>query len=371
MIRFSWNFQNSIRVVSVFLAAGLILTGCGGSGGSESAEEQTVPVEIQEIQKGVIREIYTYTGSIDPWRSLNIVPQVAGKVQAIHVEIGDRVREGQVLAELDRETFRLQFQQAEAGLAVARSSLSDAEKNYERAQDLFQRGSMSRQQYEKIQLAFDAARAQFQQAQSGHDLAQWQLEASIMKAPFDGVITGRWLDEGDMINPQMPSGPGVISIADLFRVKVRVHASEAEVIRISRGKPVFIKVDVYPDEVFEGEVHAVNAAANPMTRTFEVQVAAANPRNLLKSGMFARVRVVTGEKQDVVVIPRDAVLGRGDHRHVWVLQGDSAVYRRIGIGIIEAMNVEITQGLESGERLIVTGHQMLNQGSRVRLVGGE
>ncbi len=356
------------------LAAVLCLmgtAGCGSKGGSRTAETEVVPVRVAPVARGPIREVLTYTGTVEPFREMRIVPSVGGKVARIYVEIGDRVAEGQILAELDNETFTLQLRQAQAGLAVAQANFDDAERNWNRMQELKQKGSVSDQQYEKVQLAYQAAQAQLQQAQAALALAEWQLRHAAMKAPFAGVVTGKFLNEGDMINPQMPGAQGVVTLTDLSRVKIRINASDREVTKLRQGLPVEVRTDVYPDQVFAGHVAAVNAAANPATRTFEVQVLAANPRGELKPGMFARVAVVVAAKEDALVVPADALLGSETDRSVYVVSNDVAVRRAVRVGISQNGLAEIVSGLSEGEHLVVMGQQMLQQGSRVTVEGGE
>jgi len=349
----------------------VVIAGCRKKSQNSVDEETIVPVKIMEVAPDSIKEILSYTGSIEPWREVKIVPDVGGKVAHIYVRIGDRVKAGEILAELDKETFQLRLKQAEAGLAVAQSNFEDAEKNYKRAVDLKKKGSISQQQFEKIQLGYEAARAQKQQAESALALAKWQLKVSVMKAPFSGVITGRWINEGEMVNPQMPGAPGVVSLMDLSKVKIRVNASEQEITKIRKGQRVYVHLDVYPEKTFLGKVFAVNQAANALTRTFEIQVVVPNTRRFLKAGMFARVDIILQDKRGVIVIPTDALLGTEDNRYVYVVENDSAVMRPVSLGIVQNDRVEILTGLNKGDKLVVVGQQMLQRWSKVNLVGGE
>ena len=369
--------KSRMRYTRIFSTIGLLgfllnFLVCGGEGkDAGSKEEAAVPVKIMRLAPDRIQETLSYTGSVEAWKELNVVPDIGGKISRIYVEIGDAVKKDNVLAELDKETFELQLHQAEAGLAVAQSSLDDAEKNYQRALDLQSKGSISQQQFEKIQLAHNAAKAQYRQAEAALELTRWQLDVSVMKAPFDGVITGKWLNEGDIINPQMPGARGVVSIMDLSRLKIGVHASEQEVTKIKKGLPAQVMVDVYPDRTFQGSVYAVNAAANPTTRTFEIQIAVPNSGNVLKAGMFARVDVVTQEKSNALVVPTDALLGREQDRYLYVIEGETAVKRPVTLGIVQNNRAEVTAGIQFGEHVVIVGQQMLHDGSRVVLGGGD
>lgn len=349
----------------------MVAAGCSPKGDKRATETVVVPVKVAPVARGPIREVLAYTGTVEPYREMRIVPSVGGKIAKIYVDIGARVAEGQVLAELDSETFSLQLRQAQAGLAVAQANFDDAERNWNRMQELKQKGSVSDQQYEKVQLAYQAAQAQLQQAQAAVALAEWQLRHAVMKAPFAGVVTGKYLSEGDMINPQMPGAQGVVSLMDLSRIKVRINASDQEVTKLRQGLPVEVRTDVYPDQVFPGQVAAVNAAANPATRTFEVQVVVPNPRGELKPGMFARVTVVVAAREDAIIVPSDALLGSETDRYVYLVNDGVAVRRPVRVGISQNGLAEIVSGLSEGEQLVVMGQQMLQQGAKVTVEGGE
>jgi RND family efflux transporter MFP subunit len=355
----------------VIVSAGLLIVSCGRGPATDENVTRIVPVSVTELTLSDMREVFSFTGSIEPWKQLDVVPDVGGKIARIYVEVGDAVQNGQVLAELDPETFELQLKQAKAAVAVAQANFDDAKRNWERMQELKAKGSASDQQYEKIHLAYDAAEAQLQQARAGLDLAEWQLRTSVMKAPFAGVITGKYLNEGDMINPQMPGGRGVIGLMDMSRVKIKINASEHEIPKISKGQEVKVSLDVYLGREFRGNVFAVNSAADPMTRSFEVQVVVPNPERMLKAGMFARVDVVVQEKQGVIAIPTDALLGTEADRHVYVVDADTAFKRSVTIGIIQNGRTEVLEGLNVGENLVVLGQQMLQHGSKVSIGGGK
>ncbi len=357
--------------LSIVIVFTHIFYGCGGGDEKQVGEEEYIPVRVIKASTGKIENVLSFTGNIEPWRRLNILPEVGGKIEHIYVEIGDRVKEGTVLAELDRETFELRLKQAEAGLAVAKSAYEDAKRNYQRAEELWKSGSMSQQQFEKIQLAYNSAKSQLQQAEAGLDLAKWQMKVSIMRAPFSGIISGKYLSEGDMINPQMPGAPGVLTLIDISKVKIKVNASEEEVIKIRNGQSALIKVRSYPDREFNGEVYAVNSAANPITRTFEVQIAVKNSGEFLKAGGFARVKIITDTKDNVIVVPTDVLLGTERDRHVYIVEGQQALKRFVQLGIIQNGLAEIVSGLKEGELVVASGQQMLQHGSRIRVVGGE
>lgn len=334
-----------------------------------------IPVKLTRVSLGDIRNSISLTGGVEPWRKVNILPDIPGKVKRIYVKEGDRVKKGQVLAELDTRAAKLQLQQAKAGLAVAQANFNSASKDWERMQELHQKGTISPQQYEKVQLAYEAARAQLQQAKAALDLARHQLEVSMMKAPFDGVITARNINEGEYINPAMagmgPKGLSVVTLMDLSRVKIKVSLCERDIGRVHIGQKAEVNVDSYPERTFLGRVSNINPAADPLTRSFAVEIAVPNPRMELRAGMFARVKIITAERRGVLLIPLDSVISEGGEDYVYVVRQGKAFKRPVKLGLRQEPWAEIIKGLKEGERVVIVGKEMLKDSVDVTVEGGE
>ncbi len=353
----------------VFLGASLFM-GCGrdeGVGELEAKSTAATPVQVAQVVRGDISTWLSYTGSIKPWREVKVVPDIPGKVAKIYVREGDRVKQGQVLAELDTRTARLQFEQSEAGLVAAQANFHSASKDWERTQELRQRGTVSPQQYEKVQLAYEAAKAQLQQAESGLKLARHQLEISVMKAPFSGIVTERNMNEGEYINPAMsgPQGPSVLTLMDLSKVKIEVHASENDMGKISIGQEAHVTVDAYPERTFYGKVSSVHPAADPMSRTFKVEVAVPNEDRTLKAGMYTRMELYLLVHKGVLLVPERSVLERKGMFVLFVADGDMARMREVKLGLSSRGVVEIVEGVQEGEKVIVRGNYGLKDGVKV------
>ena len=365
-----------IGIVSLSLLSMGLFVGCGNEKEKREVESTAaVPVQVAQVVRGDIHTTISLTGSIQPWKEVNIVPDVPGKVARIYVKEGDRVEQGQVLAELDTRTARLQLEQAEAGLAVAQANFNSASKDWERMQDLHEKGTVSPQQVEKVQLGYEAAKAQLQQAKSGLKLARHYLDVSLMKAPFGGIITGKSMNEGEYINPAMggmgPGGGSVVTLMDLSRVKIEVHVSERDVGNIHIGQEARITVDTYRGRVFTGKVFNVNPTADPMTRSFVVEITVANPQMELRAGMFARVEIVTTEQKNVLLVPVDAILSEGGKSYAFVVERSRARRRSIQLGLQKGAMAELMSGLQEGEKIITIGKEMVKDGAAIVIEGGE
>ena len=347
-----------------------IFISCGKDNVDETQQiDQIVPVKVKRVGYGNLKRVLSLTGDIEPWKLLNVVPDIAGKVVKVYVQDGDKVRKGQLLAELDTEAAELQLKQAEAGLGVAKANYNDASRNKERMERLLQQNTISDFQLEKVKLACEAAQAQFKQANEAINLIQYRINVSKMTAPFSGFITGKYVNEGETINPMMPGGRGVVTLMDISRLKIKVNIPERNFTDIRKGLKATLNVDAFPEKIFLGVISIINPAADPMTRSFEAQITAPNPGFRLRAGMFVRVDIVVEEKKDIFVISSDAILEQDGNKYVFIAEGSKAFLRNVILGLQESDQVEIMSGLSENEQVVILGKERLKDGSAIKIEG--
>ena len=357
--------------ISVLGLLFLVLISCQKSVEKKSTEEafKPTPVKVYKVKRQKISEKLTYTATLEAWKRQAITPDISGKVARIYVAEGERVKKGQVLAELDTRSIRLQLEQAEAALAMARANFEDASRNLERMERLFLEKAVSEQQLEKVRLAYEAARAQKEQAEAAVNLARHALDVSIMKAPFDGVIASKNLEEGDVINPMMggfSASSAVLTLVDYSKIKVRFEVSPADALRLARGQKIYLESALFPDKQFEGLITVVNTSADPQTKKFRVEALVENPELLLKPGTFARIILEVSTRESSLAVPQRAVL---ENSYVMVVEGNRAVKKMVTLGLRNTDLVEIVSGLSEGELVVVEGNFGLAEGTIVEIEG--
>jgi RND family efflux transporter MFP subunit len=335
---------------------------------SQEAAEGVAPVKVTEVKRQEISEKLYTTGLIEAREQMVISPEVGGKIAKINVEEGERVQKGEIVAEMDTRAARLQLKQAEAGLAVAQANNNDAQRNMERMERLREENAVSEQQYEKIKLAFESAQAQLKQAQAALDLAEHNLDVSIMKAPFNGVVASKNAEVGDIINPMMGGGlttaGGVLTLVDFSSVKIHINVSYEDVVRIKKGQKAYLTVKTFPNKIFPGQVTVVNMAADPMSKKFEVEVQVRNNELLLRPNVFGEVMLEVSTHEDALVIPQNAVV---EGRFVFTVEEGKAVKKEIQIGLQNTTLLEVLQGLQEGELVIVQGNYGLQDGAVIEI----
>jgi RND family efflux transporter MFP subunit len=366
--------SNTHRPLIVGLVAAVALAAavsCSKTGDQAAALADTfgaAPVKVFKVRRERITEKITYTGTLEALTKINITPEVGGKIARIHVQEGDRVAQGQLLAELETESIRLQLRQAEAGVAVAEASQADALRNKERMDRLIKENAVSEMQREKVQLAYDAAAAQLEQARAGLNLARHALDVSIMKAPFAGVVASKNAEVGDVINPMMggySGASGVLTLMDYSKIKIAVAISSEDIGRIRRGQEAVLRVGAIPGRDFRGAVRVVNLTADPLNKKFGVEVVIDNPDAALRPGTFGDLVFEVQSHENALVVPQKAIL---ENTYVFIVEGGKAVKKNVAIGLQNTTMVEVLDGLAEGARVVVEGNFGLEEGAAVQVL---
>ena len=325
----------------------LMTAGCGNS--TQKQTEQTVAtvqedpsVSVQQVFVQDVVQDATYTSTVQAYVKNNIVPQTAGRITKINVEIGDRVKKGQVLAEIDK----VQLQQAQL-------QLHNAEVELERLRALYKAGGLSKSDLDAIELQYNVTKTQVQNL----------IENTTLLSPIDGVITARNYDAGDMYSMSAP----IFTVEQIKPVKLLVGVSESDYSKISKGDKVTVKADAFPDLTFDGKIERIYPTIDPTTRTFTVEVVVPNNYSTLRPGMFSRVTVNFGTNRNVV-IPDVAVVkqqGSGE-RFVYILNEDGTVsYQKVELGRRMGAEYEVLSGVENGAMVVTGGQIRLKDGIKV------
>lgn len=325
-----------------------------------------------------------YTADITPNQLVHIFSHVDGYISKLHVDKGDFVKAGQLLIEIDHQDFVHAVNQAKANLAAARSkvtqqeaSVHNAKLTLKRMQALIKDQFVSQQDLDNAQVNADAAlaaleslRAQVQQMEVALAQAETNLTYSYIRAPFSGYVAERNLDLGAYVTGAAAgtstTSRGIVSLHDIDTVRTLIEVVEKDVPLVQIGQKADVRAEAYPDRVFEGTVTRVVQALNRATRTMTVEVDLPNKDRLLKGGMFARVEILVGRHQNALQIPIDAVSRLEDLQYVYVVRDNKAERVPIEIGMRDGNRVEVTKGLDGPEQVIVSGKDLVHDGTTVQ-----
>jgi len=326
----------------------------------------------------------SYTADISPNQVVNLFSRVDGYVAKLHVDKGDFVKAGQLLMEIDHTDYLHAVNQAKANLAAGhakvaqqKAALRNARLTLDRMQALIKDQFVSQQDLDNAQVNFDAAvaaleslDAQVKQMEVALAQADTNLTYSYIRAPFAGYIAERNLDTGAYVTGAASStstmSRSMLSLHDIDRVRVLIEVVEKDIPTIQIGQKAGLRAEAYPDRVFEGHVTRIVQALNRETRTMTVEIDLPNKDRRLKGGMFARVEVMVGTHRQAVQIPIDAVSRLEDTQYVFVVRDGKAQRVNVEIGVRNDNRVEITKGLTGDETVIVSGKDLVHDGTLVQ-----
>jgi len=358
----------------------LILVVGGFSGCSNERQPLTsAPETVHNISVFAIHEtnspdLLEVAGTVRAAQTSQLASQVMGNIVDIRVHEGDHVQRGQVLAVIDDAQARAAVDRAVAADAAAQQDIASAESNLaladstlKRYQNLYDKKSVSPQEYDEVKTRYQAALARRDMARAGRaqanaalEQARTALEYTRIHAPFDGVITEKKMDVGAFASPGLP----LFTIEDLQHYRLEVAVNEGDLRYVHRGKSVSVSVDAVEDAQFKGKVIEIVPAADSTSRSFLVKIELPADSHL-RSGLFGRAQFVRGERLSVV-IPETAVVARGQLQGVYVLDhNEVASLRYVTVGKSSGTQVEVLAGLQDGERLVTKPGDLELGGKRI------
>ncbi len=306
-------------------------------------------VEIARVNSAPIAQSITAVGSLRSDETVIVRPEVSGRIAEIGFKEGQRVVKGTILLKLDASVQQAELQQADANLALAKSRI-------ERARDLHAKGFISSQ-------ARDEAESNFKVAQASYELAAAKLTKLEIKAPFSGVAGLRLVSVGDYVR----EGQDIVNIEELDPLKVDFRVPEIFLKRVSNGQSLQVSLDSFPDKIFAGRVLAINPLIDANGRSIVIRATVANTDTRLRPGMFARVRLITNDKQEGLTIPEQALIPVGDDVYVYRVVDGLAQRTKIEIGQRGAGVVEVTRGLANTDSVVTAGQIKIRDGAAVKV----
>ncbi|MDY0014207.1 MAG: efflux RND transporter periplasmic adaptor subunit [Rhodocyclaceae bacterium] len=316
-----------------------------GAAGSGEVMVEARPVVLQAMPEEV-----SAVGTLVSNQSVILRPEVAGRVARIGFREGAPVAAGTILVELDAAVQKAELQQAAA-------SLSLAEANFQRTEDLFARKFVSHS-------ARDSAASQLEVARAATALAQARFEKTRIRAPFAGVVGIRKVNVGDYIK----EGEALVNIEEMDVLKVDFRLPELYLQRLARGQGLEVGSDARPGEVFSATVEAIDPLVDAQGRAVVLRARLPNHDLRLRPGMFARVRLILQARPAVAVIPEEALVpGPGKTQYVYRLQDGVARRVEVATGVRRAAVVEVTGGLAEGDQVVTAGQLKLRDGAAVKV----
>ena len=367
-----------------------------------NTQKDDIKFETSLVKKGTISTTITATGTVEPLKQVDVGTQVSGVIKKIYVDFNSRVKQGQILAVLDKTPLLEQLAAAKADLENAQSQYTYQRDNYNRIKQLYDSTAVSETDYENAEYQYNVSKANVDKMKTGVERAQTSLDYATIYSPINGVVLNRAVDEGQTVAASFNT-PTLFTIAqDLTKMQVEADVDEADIGQVKDGQEVTFTVDAFPNEVFKGTVSQVRLKpiVNSNVVTYTVIIDAPNPQLKLKPGLTASIIVYTKVDKDVLMIPAGALRFRPDsvtiarymvsssrahyqnhnRRHqnsgsnnegrysspvtetsdtlapalVWLQVKDSIEPARILTGLTDDINVEVDHGLKTGDSVILS-----------------
>ena len=356
-------------ILLALVVGSLVLSGCKGGkegetdGSAKTAEvgkdgkegekkPEPVPVEVVSVGRQAITASYAGTANLEAPGESQVVAKTSGVMVQLLAEEGQVVRKGQVLARLDGDRVRLEA-------ARSAATVNKLENNYRRSQKLRQEKLVSADSDEQIRYELEAARVSLA-------LARLELSYTNIVAPINGVVAQRMVKPGNLISLNAP----VFRIVDNSRLEAVLNVPEREMAVLKPGMPLRMVVDAIPGQVFEGKVDRVSPVVDSGTGTFRVVCAFAG-NETLRPGMFGRIEVIFDQRQNILTIPRVALLEDEGETAVYVVRADKAVRVPVTLGYTTGEFAEIISGVKEGDRVITAGKVAVRDGTEVQVLGAK
>ncbi len=323
-----------------------------------------VPVSVKPVERKNLNSYLVLNGIVEPERKVEIFSRLSAYVKKIVEEEGAYVKQNDILALIDDTEIKISYEQAKIALEQAKLSLEEAEKTYHRYQELIKKDLISEQEFQTQEGQYKQRRLDHENRQENYKNLQLQLNWTKIRALSEGYITERLIEVGDRVNANQQ----VYTIEDFKPLLIRVAVPTSDAIKLETGMPAEVMTEILEGMMFEGDVKLINPRIDVQTGTVKVTVEVLDESLRLKPGMFVEVRIAIGAKENVLVIPRKAILYKQNKTYVFVLNRNQVAQREVFLGLTEEDDVEVTSGLEQGDVIVTVGVEGLEDGQRVDVI---
>jgi len=336
----------------------------GAKGPAGEPQLEALPVNIETVSRKSLNAYLVLNGIVEPERKVEVFSRLSAYVKQIVKEEGAYVKENDVLAVLDDTEIRISHEQARIALEQAKLTLDEAEKNLTRSQELFKKELISEQEYQTAEASNMQRRLDYQNREQVSKDLELQLNWTKIRSLAEGFVTERLIEVGGRVT----SNQKVYTIEDFKPLLIRVFVPTSDAIKLKTGLPAVVSTEIIKGEAFKGTVTLINPRIDVQTGTIKVTVEAYDDTLRLKPGMFVEVRIATGKKDNVLVIPRKAILYKQGKTYVFALKDNLAGQREITLGLTEEDLAEVASGIAEGDVIVSVGVENLKDGQPVTVL---
>jgi len=369
--------QKKILLLLVIISLSLALfSNCSNKANTNEDEAIKIPVETIMVGRKTVTKEVQYTGDVKAEQEVKVFSKIPDRILSFEKDEGDFVHKGEIIAKIEATKIEQAVIQAKAAVVSAKAQLVNLESEYQRAQRLIKENAMSQQQFDGVKTQYEATQALVDQAVAAQVQAESQLADANVTAPISGIIGNRYYEQGDMATGPFP----LVTVVQMNKVKVEVNAPEQDFGQLKIGQIANLRVLSYPDETFAGEILKISPVLDPITRMGKIEILVNNENKKLKPGMFAEVQICVNTMENVLTVPKYAVIENTElkringvdvavvNSHVFVENNGIAYLRDIEISYTNGVVAVVASGIEQDENLIIIGQQSLKDSAKVKVL---
>ncbi|NDV20443.1 efflux RND transporter periplasmic adaptor subunit [Pseudodesulfovibrio sp. JC047] len=333
---------------AVLCAVALVTAGCNDTPTeAKMIESKAIRVATKVVEPVTLIDRINLPGATEPDEDVCVSSESPGTVIWLGVEEGDRVKKNALIARQDVSSSGARFDQAKATKKLVTEQLR-------RRRELLKKGVLAKEEFDRMEAELAKSEASLREMQVS-------VEYGVVRAPVSGIINHLYVDRGERVN----AGDKIVDIVDPSVIRTTVNVPEMDIPYIKKGQEVTVTVDAIPGRVWKGIVEFISFKADNASKTFETRVITDNPDGAIRAGMLARVSLERRVLKNTVTTPLYAIINQGGERLVYVEEDGVARARTIELGVIEGERAQVVKGLSLGEKQIVSGHTLVEDGTKV------
>ncbi|RED47392.1 efflux RND transporter periplasmic adaptor subunit [Seonamhaeicola aphaedonensis] len=347
------------------IATGLILSSCGSDKQENKSNDRAIKVKVAQVVDNIDNQFLAVSGKVQALKSSNLSTRMMGHVSKIHINIGDKVTKDQLLLSINNNDLSAKLAQAKASIIEAKAAYTNTEKDYHRFVNLFKNNSASQKELDDITAHYNMAKARLEAANQMKKEIEAQFSYVNIRAPFNGVVSNKFINEGDIANPGIP----LLEIETPGEFQVAAMVPETEISQIKNETKVVVQIKSL-NALINGKVVEVSTSAKNTGGQYLVKVMLEKTNLNLLSGMFATVQfpVNASDSSNSILIPISALVTKGELSGIYsVSQSNTALLRWLRLGRIYGDKVEVLSGLNAEESYIISSETKLFNGAKVTI----
>ena len=356
--------KNKKYIITAILGATILISGCGSEDKKAVVDNSpAIAVQVKTVSEDSSSPFLTVSGKIEAAKSANISTRMMGYVDKIYVNVGDKVNKGQLLMSVNNADLSAQLAQVNAGITEAEAAFTNAEKDFNRFSTLFKENSASQKELDDITANYNMAKARLESAKQMRNGVNAQMGYANIRAPFNGVVTNKFISAGDMANPGMP----LLEVESPGKYQVLAMVPESEILAVKNDTEVTVQVKALNENV-KGKVTEVSTSSKNTGGQYLVKVILDKTDAQILSGMYATVHFPVARKttSSAVMIPVQAIVKKGQLSGIYtVSQSNTALLRWLRLGRTFGDQVEVLSGLSADEQYIVSAEGKLFNGAKI------